>query len=91
MSWYWWVVIVAALVVATAYTGLTAWSASLSVTKAPRKKLYVCDKHGPTAPFTMFSEPFEWETPEGAKKRGPVQVCALCFEQTLKTAKSKLK
>lgn len=74
-----------------AYLGVVVYYAGVTQNNAPKKPMFICDIHGPVSAYTLFEGAFDWETPEGAKRRGPVKVCPLCFENQIKKAKSSIK
>lgn len=85
------VVIVAAIVVAVAYSALLAWGGYKQVASSKKGgTLFICDVHGPTRKYTIFPDSLEWETSEGQRRRGPVDVCVLCFENKIKEARKNL-
>lgn len=73
---------------ALVYWWLVRWEAKHEVTRAPREKMFECDKHG------LFLEKYALQLaddiikqfPDGHEERGPLLYCPMCYEQRIKEA-----
>lgn len=86
-----WLIVAGFLVGFCVYTLIVAYVASKSVDGAPRKDMYICDKHGPmpeNSTVKLFDgDELDYVTKDGRTKRGPVRMCSICFEERIQTAR----
>lgn len=83
--------IVVLAVILVIYAVFVFWAARFRVDGSPRVPMHICDRHGPMpigATIVLFDE-MDHEV-EGRTKRGPIRVCPLCFEKSIKVAKENL-
>lgn len=92
--WEWPIVALCLLGVALViYATLLAADARKYINVAPKKDMYVCDVHGPmpiSGTHVLFDgEVMEQTSADGLDYRGPVRMCAICFETRIKEAKAR--
>lgn len=92
--WEWPLVAICLLIVALVIYGLLlAADAKKYINVAPKKDMYVCDIHGPmpiSGTHVLFDgEVMEQTSADGLDYRGPVRMCAICFETRIKQAKAR--
>lgn len=76
---------------ATLALSLILIMARKEVKNAPRRDMFLCEKHGPMpvgATITLMDGELDQVAPDGRTVRAPLRSCPICFGTAIKKAKS---